>query len=640
MKTIRLENMQLRNFKGVENQAYAFNERTAITGANGTGKSTIFDAYLWCLFDKTQYGEKPKVQPLDADNQIIHNLTTEVVLTLVVDGNQMKVARRMTEKKDGGTESKYFVNDVPMTQTQFRTKMSEIGDLDRWFTISSINIIPAMEQKVCRAALQDIAPAFDEMLLAKNYTDVEEAFKCGLTIDELAQRMKSDRTKAKAELDSIPAAMDAQDRLRVEDDFTGIGQRIDAINAEVVSLTAQIEEAKKVQVDSAAVAKEEERRKRMAEVSKTISDIENELYRKQTAAQTEYNNKVEEYDRTIRNAETDLRGYEARLESIKGQMERYDADVKALRERWMKKNAEEFTANDTCPTCGQPLPAERIEAARTRWFEEKTAALAKINEDGKATKATLERLQNEAEDIKENAEKRRTLISETKDALEQFKAGAQTIPSLNDLLSEDAAYQEAKALYDALMEEMKSEAEAHKGDEAAVAAKVQPLKDKMASLMDERRQLETRMAAKATNERIDAERKRLEEQQEKLTQAIAEYESIEAQIAAFRKAKIETVENGVSSLFTMVRWKMYEPNVTNDGEREICTPIVDGVPFAQQNTATQYNAALDIVNGFAKAYGVSVPLFIDGAESVTDLIKTDNQLITLAVKPNSALNIE
>lgn len=79
--------------------------------------------------------------------------------------------------------------------------------------------------------------------------------------------------------------------------------------------------------------------------------------------------------------------------------------------------------------------------------------------------------------------------------------------------------------------------------------------------------------------------------------------------------------------------------MTNDGEREICTPIVDGVPFAQQNTATQYNAALDIVNGFAKAYGVSVPLFIDGAESVTDLIKTDNQLITLAVKPNSALNI-
>ena len=230
------------------------------------------------------------------------------------------------------------------------------------------------------------------------------------------------------------------------------------------------------------------------------------------------------------------------------------------------------------------------------------------------------------------------MIGEANTDLVQLRAEYK-VPELINLLNEDAAYQEARALYDALLEEMKIEAGANKSNEEAINAKVQPLKDKMASLMDERRQLEARMAAKSTNARIDTERKRLEALQGTLTQAIAEYEGIEAQVAAFRKAKIEAVENGVSSLFTMVRWKMYEANVTNDGEKEICQPIIDGVPFAQQNTATQFNAALDIVNGFAKAYGVSVPLFIDGAESVTNLIPTDNQLITLAVMADKPLNI-
>lgn len=638
MKKIRLENMELRNFKGVQHQAYAFDERTAITGANGTGKSTIFDAYLWCLFDKTQYGEKPKVQPLDTQNQIIHELATEVIMTLVVDGNPMKVARKMTEKKNGGTESSYYVNDVPMTQTQFKTKMSEIGDLDRWFMISSINIIPAMEQKVCRAALQDIAPAFDEMLLAKKYKHVFEAIGKGLTVDELAQRTKADKTKAKADLDAIPAAMDAQDRLRVEDDFTAISNRINEIDAEVGKLTAQIDEAKKVKVDSATVAKEEERRKRMADLNKTITDIEKDAYEKQLKIEADYRKQMHEYDSTIAKAESDIKNYNQRLESISGMIERYTADVEATRARWREKNAEQYTGSDRCPTCGQILPADRIEEAKEHWINEKTMRLTQISEQGKATKATLDRLQAEAEDIKENLGKCQTLIQETVDARNEYNT-AYNPPVLADMLNEDAAYKEAKALYEALLAEMQSEAEAHKGDEEALTAKIQPLKDRMASIMDERRQLETRMAAKATNERIDAERARLEKQKVELAQAIADYEAIEADIAGFRKAKIQTVEDGVSSLFTMVRWKMYEPNVSNDGEKEICQPIIEGVPYQLQNTAMQYNAGLDIVNGFAKAYGVSVPLFIDGAESVTELIDTDNQLITLAVKAGSKLEI-
>jgi hypothetical protein len=147
------------------------------------------------------------------------------------------------------------------------------------------------------------------------------------------------------------------------------------------------------------------------------------------------------------------------------------------------------------------------------------------------------------------------------------------------------------------------------------------------------------MAQKATNERIDEERKRLLGNQSALQQAMAEYEQAEADIAGFKKEKITAVENGVSSLFRMVHWKMYEANVTNSGEKEICQAIIDGVPYEQQNTATQVNAGIDIATAFGHAYAVSAPLFIDNAESVTDLLETYRQMIKLTVVPGAKLAI-
>ena len=84
---------------------------------------------------------------------------------------------------------------------------------------------------------------------------------------------------------------------------------------------------------------------------------------------------------------------------------------------------------------------------------------------------------------------------------------------------------------------------------------------------------------------------------------------------------------------------MYEPNLTNDGEKEICQAIIDGKPYEQQNTATMMNAGIDIINGLSVASGVSVPLFVDNKESVSDLINTNAQLVTLEVVKGAQLTI-
>ena len=231
------------------------------------------------------------------------------------------------------------------------------------------------------------------------------------------------------------------------------------------------------------------------------------------------------------------------------------------------------------------------------------------------------------------------MLDEFKARMEELNEKRSKVPSVLDMLNENAEYAELQKRYKALVAEIHAEAESNEKNEEAIAAKVEPIKAKMESLMAERTELEKRMAQKATNERIDEERKRLLANQSTLQQAMAEYEAADADIAGFKKEKITAVENGVSSLFRMVHWKMYEANVTNSGEKEICQAIIDGVPYEQQNTATQVNAGIDIATAFGQAYGVSAPLFIDNAESVTDLLETDRQLIKLTVVPGAKLAI-
>ena len=55
------------------------------------------------------------------------------------------------------------------------------------------------------------------------------------------------------------------------------------------------------------------------------------------------------------------------------------------------------------------------------------------------------------------------------------------------------------------------------------------------------------------------------------------------------------------------------------------------VDYKSANTAAQINANLEIMEALAKAYGVSVPIFIDGAERVSKIRKMDCQTIALVV---------
>ena len=131
-------------------------------------------------------------------------------------------------------------------------------------------------------------------------------------------------------------------------------------------------------------------------------------------------------------------------------------------------------------------------------------------------------------------------------------------------------------------------------------------------------------------ERLNKRIEELKEQQRGLSQELANLEKVGFQIEQFEKAKIEMVENRTNSLFTLVKFKMFETQL-NGGEAPACVCTVDGVPFSDLNTAMKINASLDIINALQHYFGVLAPVFIDQKESVTELIKTECQTICLKV---------
>ena len=130
MKEIRLKQLSISNFKGISKLDIQFKDITTLSGMNATGKSSVFDAFTWLLFDKNSKGDsKFELKPLDKNNEYIRGLNPHVTGILEVDGIETKLSKEYKEKWtsrrgesekvfDGNT-TKYEIDDVPVKKSDY-----------------------------------------------------------------------------------------------------------------------------------------------------------------------------------------------------------------------------------------------------------------------------------------------------------------------------------------------------------------------------------------------------------------------------------------------------------------------------------------------------------------------------------------
>lgn len=158
-------------------------------------------------------------------------------------------------------------------------------------------------------------------------------------------------------------------------------------------------------------------------------------------------------------------------------------------------------------------------------------------------------------------------------------------------------------------------------------------------LSDSLAELSVRLQKREQIERAGVEITKLEEQGRTIAQQIADVEKREYIAAQFTKKKIEDCEQRINSMFSIVRFQLFD--YTQEGnEFETCIPLIDGTPYAVANTAKQVNAGLDIINTLCRFNNISAPVFIDGAESINRYIDTLSQMIFLQVTSDKEIVIK
>ena len=137
---MKIKKLGLRNFKGIKSLDIDMNcSDMSIFGNNATGKTTVYDAFLWLLFGKDSQNKKDfAIKPFDKTGKEVSGIDNEVSATLIIAGKEVEIKRVYVEnytKKRGAVEAEftgnttnYFVNEVPKKQKEFDEYIKSICD--------------------------------------------------------------------------------------------------------------------------------------------------------------------------------------------------------------------------------------------------------------------------------------------------------------------------------------------------------------------------------------------------------------------------------------------------------------------------------------------------------------------------------
>ena len=653
MKQIKLQKISLVNFKGIKSLDLDFSDGdTLVCGENGSGKTTVFDAFLWCMFGKDSTNRSDSnfnLKTLDADGMPILRLEHSVTCLLSVDGKEIKLQRGYKEvwtKPRGTTEetltnhkTEFYVNDVKLgTKKEYESTIAEIIDEDVFRMITNPFAFTSLSADRQKEMLLDMAGAVtDEELAAMNPAFVSlMAEISGKPLATFLKEISAKKKACKDVLAVIPSQIQTAQNLMPE------AEDWDALQAEI---NAKLEEMHQVDEQIADKAKlNDAEYQRKAQLQATISDAKMELNEaknavkfKATAGRQQALSEIKEMEYKIQGKNQDLSYKQRTMADLQTEyakigeaLENLRADYRTISARVISFSEDQFV----CPTCKRQLEIEDIEAKQAEltanFNREKAQDLMNNQEKGKALKAKYEGV----------AAKINVCKSELAQILEGLKADEAKLAELKAAIPE-AVNVEALIAADKGCIDLQNEI-TELENQLKVEAKpvdVTDLRARKVSVNDTLQALYKRAAKRDQIKRAEDEIKALEEKQMSNNQALADLENWEFQATAFQKAKDEELLKRINGLFQFVSFSFVSAQL-NGGEKLTCVCTVNGTPYPDVNNAGKINAGLDIINAICNAKGVCAPIFVDNAESVNEIQPTLSQKILLYVSNDSQLTVK
>lgn len=191
--------------------------------------------------------------------------------------------------------------------------------------------------------------------------------------------------------------------------------------------------------------------------------------------------------------------------------------------------------------------------------------------------------------------------------------------------------------YRAIVSEIEEIKQEQQNIQESISSTVLMIDEQINDLYVKKSKFDERLMIIESNKRSEQRIKDLRAKEDNLLDEKEECAHQLYQLNLFTTTKINMLTDNINEKFDMAEFKLFNQLVNGELE-ETCITLVEGVEYGGGlNNAARINVGLDIINTLCRHYNVTAPIFIDNAESVTDIIKTDAQQIQLIVSENSEL---
>ncbi|EKZ4499793.1 AAA family ATPase [Listeria monocytogenes] len=635
MRTIKLLKLQLENFKGIKELEIDFQDNTSIYGANASGKTTILDAFTWLLFDKDSTNKKDfAIKTLGAEGNVIHKLNHVVTAVIDVDGEQVELSKKYMEKwtKSRGKleqeltshTTEYYIDEIKKKANEYKSFISELLDEELFKLITNpLYFNEQFDWKKRRAMLIKIAGDVTdaEVMSADDSLKDLSIFLGKHSIEDKLIQINEQRKNLRKRLELIPELVN--EATKAKQDVTGLNPSDIKGELSVIEEQIQLIEQEKISLKNGGI---------QTELNKQKANIELELTKIKANEQKETQELLMSKKEEIFKERNELIDVKNRIgestfliQRKQGEIATKQQELTKLGKEWDVLQLEKFDEHrKKCPTCNQDFPAEHLSSMIEKFNQEKAEKIKENEAAGKSSKAVIEEIEgdiaelsfdNKANDLElNNIDSKLEILEQEKKALEHQLEQAEN----------STTYIEKQSELEMIEEKLRDE----KGSSITAVAEIQIKIDKLNA---EASDLKADLAKFDSNQKQE---NRIQELEEEAAEKGTKYDELEMGlylIERFNKAKCNLLEDKINSKFKYVSFKLFKTQI-NGGIDECCETIYNGVPYnSGLNNAARINGGLDIINALTEHVQVLAPIFVDNRESVTELIDTESQLVSLIV---------
>lgn len=664
MKTVKIKSLHIQNFGSIKDLSINFGKKTLISGRNEVGKTTINDAYSWLMTNKLANGSQADgIRPHDRNGIEDDNAVISVSDVIEIDGSGkefLKEQRKEFTQKTGkfkGNNNLYFINGVPKKEKEYKAYVEEkILEPDNLEICTNASVLLNMDTKKRREVIFDIVPDITDADVASTdvrFANIPKKLE-DCTLDELIQSIRYQINGRghgdkglKGRQDELPARIDEAQRKVC--DTAEYSLAISGLKKEIADLDEQ-----EKSLDDLMAAYDQK--------SKNILDLkfeQSEIVRKANEGLVQQRKNIDSeifsLEQGKKSAENDLRMAEMDLKHAKMGVERHTAEVKKAQEDYSRWISQEFDDSEIaliesevlnedsliCPTCGQVFPKERAEKIREdfeknkalriegvksagRNYEEmKDREIQRVVESGNKASAELEESNKAKEEAEYKIAELKQKITLLAMEIQQKQAELSKLPESVDL-SDNAEYQKITAEIAQAEEALK---QMNNGSEQR--REINRIKNEKTAEIS---RLKTLIAeSEKSEERVDE----LKEEQQNVSQLLADCQQELDLLKDFQKAKCNMLSEAVNKMFAFVKWRLFKMNQDGEGYQEVCEPMIENEPYGRRlNHGSRALAELDICNTFQNVHDVSLPLFVDDFDGITEntmekINQFDRQMIFL-----------